>query len=625
MKIMKIVGPSVCIGVCLLFSGLISAQEEPAPATLEELKVAVSKVLAESDVPAAGIALVDENGPVWIDSIGKSNLENDIDADENSMFRIGSTSKMFVSLAVLKLVEEGKLSLHDTLSDLAPEIEFENRWEGTNPIRVVHLLEHTTGWDDIHLPEFAFSEYPPPTLKEGLDYHPHSRISRWQPGSRMSYCNAGPPVAAYIVEKVTGQEFEQYVVENFFVPMGMESMTYRLSDDVKEKGVTLYAYGNKPQPYWHIIMRPSGSINASPKDMARLLQFFIGRGAIDGQQLISADSLARMESVGSTSAAAAGQKSGYGLSNYSSSYEGWVYRGHNGGVAGGLTEFAYLPQANAGHAIMINSDDSDTLEKINDLVRSFETRNLPPVVIRGADNLTPEHRKIEGLYYPINARQQAGHFLFRILGIQKLEFEGDWLLRKPLLGGELERYSPVSPDLYVAKDTGVTSLSRVADPVDGEVVHAGMDVYIPAAAFLIYGQLAIVAAWILSMVTAILFFPVWSVRKLRGKIDAGPAIWIRLWPFLASVSVLAFVGTFMLGMADPFSRLGGPTLVSVMIMLSTIAFAVCAVLGVRTSIEQRHAAMNSVNYWYCTASSVIHLVVAIYLFWFGVIGLMTWA
>jgi CubicO group peptidase (beta-lactamase class C family) len=532
---------------------------------------------------------------------------------------------MFVSLAILKLVEEGKLSLNDKLSDLAPEIEFENPWEKTNPIRVVNLLEHTTGWDDIHLPEFASSEYPPLTLKEGLDFHPHSRVSRWQPGSRMSYCNAGPPVAAYIIEKVTGQEFEQYVAENFFTPMGMEGMTYRLSEDVRAKGVTLYAYGNKPQPYWHIIVRPSGSINASPKDMARLLEFFVNRGAVGGQQLISTDSLARMESVASTGAAAAGQEAGYGLSNYSSSHKSWVYRGHNGGVAGGLTEFAYLPEANAGHAIMINSEDSRTLEKINELVRDFETRNLPPAMTRATVSLTVEHKAIEGLYYPINARQEAGHFLFRILGVQRLWFDNEWLVRKPLLGGESERYFPVSPDLYAAKDSGITSLSRVLDPLDGNVVHAGMEVLVPTSELVIYGQLSIVALWALSIVTSGFYFIVWGVRKLRGKIPSGPTMRIRLWPLLASVSVGTFVGGFMFGMADPFVRLGGPTFVSIVIMLSTIAFALFAVLGIRTSVRERHAAMSQVNYWYCTATSVIHALVATYLFWFGAVGLMTWA
>ncbi len=239
--------------------------EDAKPATLEELKAAIEAKIVERNLPAVGIAMIDETGPVWVDSLGTANFEKNIAADADTMFRIGSTSKMFVSMAVLKLVEEGRLSLDDRLADLAPEIAFENQWEETDPILISHLLEHTTGWDDIHLPEYALNDPTPLTLKAGLDYHPHSRTSRWKPGTRMSYCNAGPPVAAYVVQKITGQDFEDYVAQNFFAQLYMRTATYQLSPTVEEKGVVSYANGNQPQDYWHISMRPSGSINASPR------------------------------------------------------------------------------------------------------------------------------------------------------------------------------------------------------------------------------------------------------------------------------------------------------------------------------------------------------------------------
>ena len=103
---------------------------------------------------------------------------------------------MFVGLAVLKLIEESKLSLNDKLSDLVPEIEYKNQWQATHPIKLVHLLEHTTGWDASHMPEYNHNISQPVTLKEGLDYHPHSRQSKWIPGSRMGYSNAGTAAAA---------------------------------------------------------------------------------------------------------------------------------------------------------------------------------------------------------------------------------------------------------------------------------------------------------------------------------------------------------------------------------------------------------------------------------------------
>ena len=609
----------------LAIPAIADEEGKTSPDTLQELQAAIAEVVKVDNLPSVGIAMLDETGPIWVGAIGKANLENDTDADENSLYRIGSTSKMFVALAVLKLVEEGKLTLDDQVAELAPEIAFENQWEETDPVRVVHLLEHTTGWDDIHLPEYANNDPTPLTLREGLDFHPHSRVSRWKPGSRMSYCNAGPPVAAYIVQKITGQEFESYVRENFFAPMGMESATYRLSDDVKARGVTSYANNNTPQDYWHISKRPSGSINASPRDMARMVAFFLNRGAVDGQQLIARASIDRMERTESTPAARAGQEVGYGLNNYASIHNSWAYREHNGGVNGGITEFAYLPEAGVGHAIMVNSDNGSAFRRISGLVRDFETRHLEPVVIENDAQVGAEHEAIEGLYYPINSRQQVSFFLERVFGAEKLWFDDNELQRKPLLGDSVTEYLPASPTLYRHDETGLISLSKIVDPLAGPVVHAGSLVLKPASPLLVYGQLAVAALWGLAIATSFLFLPVWGIRKLRGKIPSGATMRIRMWPLLAGLSIVVLVGLFMLGMSDPFQRLGKPSPIAVGIMLSTLLFAVFAAFGISTAIRERQTPMNRVNYWHSSVASYLHGIVAIYLLWFGVIGLMTWA
>src|ERR1035441_2080518 len=136
-----------------------------------------------------------------------------------------------------------------------------DRWEVTDPIRVVHLLEHTTGWDDMHLREYA-KDAAGMSLREGLDYDHHSRISRWRPGTRMAYCNSGPPVAAFVVDKLTGQHFEDYVGQNLFHPIGMKTATYFAS--APGTATTLYHNdGKTPYRYWNILLRPAGSINAS--------------------------------------------------------------------------------------------------------------------------------------------------------------------------------------------------------------------------------------------------------------------------------------------------------------------------------------------------------------------------
>jgi CubicO group peptidase (beta-lactamase class C family) len=200
--------------------------------------------MEEEKIPAVGIAMVDKDGPVWIESLGKANIEKNIDTDNQTMFRIGSTSKMFVALAILKMQEEGLVSLKDTVRNLIPEIEFTNPWAEIRPILVEHLIEHTTGWDDYHNIEYAHSEIAL-SLKEGLDFHPQSRVSRWMPGTRMSYCNSGPPVAAYIVQKLSGKRYEDYIQKHVFNKAGMKHTKFINDGDsstIPELFVDLWAY-----------------------------------------------------------------------------------------------------------------------------------------------------------------------------------------------------------------------------------------------------------------------------------------------------------------------------------------------------------------------------------------------
>ncbi len=201
--------------------------EKPAPAqSIDELRQQLEKILKDTHTPGVSVAIVHRDGPEWVAGLGKADVASARPTTADTLFRIGSTSKAFTSLSILMLADQGKLSLDDPVHKLAPDAWFENPWESTDPVRVVNLLEHTTGWDDMHLREYAKQAPDSMTLREGLDYDHHSRISRWRPGTRMAYCNSGPPVAAYIVEKLTGQRFEDYVQQNLFGPIGMKTATY---------------------------------------------------------------------------------------------------------------------------------------------------------------------------------------------------------------------------------------------------------------------------------------------------------------------------------------------------------------------------------------------------------------
>ena len=179
MEILKWIIPFVLVSV--LGQICLAAEKDEKPArSIDELRQLLEKVLAETHTPGVSVAIVHRDGPEWVAGLGKADVASGRATTAETLFRIGSTSKGFASLSILMLADQGKLSLDDPVHKLAPEVWFENRWEASDPVRVVHLLEHTTGWDDIHLREFA-KDAPGMGLREALNYDHHSRTSRWRP------------------------------------------------------------------------------------------------------------------------------------------------------------------------------------------------------------------------------------------------------------------------------------------------------------------------------------------------------------------------------------------------------------------------------------------------------------
>ncbi len=252
---MNIIFQIICLALVLPAFSLnaIAADTNAWPKTIPELQSAIEKVLKETKTPGAGIAIVSREKVEWVAGVGKADVAANRPATADTLFRIGSVSKGFAALSALQLQEEGKLKLSDTVRQWVPDVAFVNPWESNDPVRLVNLMEHTSGFDDIHLKEYALDDPTPMPLKDALAFGVSSRVSRWPPGSRMSYCNAGPAVLAVVIEKITGERYEDYVQEHFFNPLHMDTASYFYTPYVQQHLTKLYhSDGVTPYPYWHI-------------------------------------------------------------------------------------------------------------------------------------------------------------------------------------------------------------------------------------------------------------------------------------------------------------------------------------------------------------------------------------
>jgi CubicO group peptidase (beta-lactamase class C family) len=600
--------------------------DTPKPAqSIAELQQQLEKILADTHTPGMSVAIVHRDGPEWMAGLGKSDVATNHATTDETLFRIGSTSKAFASLSILKLVGEGKLSLQDPVHALIPEIWFHNPWEATDPVRVVDLLEHTTGWDDMHLAEYA-KNAKGMTLRQGLDFYQKSRISRWRPGTRMAYCNSGPPVAAYIVEKLTGQRFEDYVTQNFFLPIGMKTATY--FEAPAPQLTTLYhADGKTPFPYWYILLRPAGSINASARDMAAYVRFYLNRGEVGGTAIVPASYIDRMETPTRTWQAQEGLKAGYGLSNYTSIHDGFVYHGHNGGVEGGLTDMSYMPEYGVGYFYSINSGNGDAFGKLGDAIRAYITRGLarPPVPAPGP--LPADAADYAGWYQSDSPRMGMINFLERLLAMQRIRFSGGNLLISSLsqidqpfvpVSGEQFRYLPRKD-----RPETIATAMLLKPNAEGRFVYLGETLKrIPT--WFALTEISLVAWFLLAFVAIILYAPFWIIGGCFKKRRRPAERAMRIWPLVAALSLLGFVFCFMGASSDMITLLGNLTVWSFGVFFTTALFAVASVASAIALWLARKLEIRRPVRWFSIGVTAALLIATAYLAYWGVIGMRTW-
>ena len=616
--------PEAILACALLAASADAVEARQGAPTTEELRAEIERVLAEGNTPGASIVVVRSGAEPWFAGLGVADVASRRPATAVTLFRIGSVSKQFVSLAILYLADRGRLSLDDPVNALVPDVPFENRWERTDPVRVVHLLEHTTGWDDIHLREYA-KDGSRMSLRDALVYGSTSRVSRWRPGTRMAYCNSGPAVAAYIVEKLSGQRFEDFVTQNLFRPIGLTSATY--FEPPAHTAATVYGDGaTAAYPYWHILYRPSGAINASARDMTAYVQFLLNRGVSAGTRVVTAAGIDRMEVPRSTWAARAGVTTGYGLTSASLIRDGFVWHGHSGDIKGGLSELWYVPEYGIGYFTSINSDNGFDSFRIGQAIRLHLTRGLSPPSVPRPARLPANVDDFAGWYEPASPGMQVSFVLERLRGLARVRLEdgrliysavGDPRTYVPVDGRQFRRVYPSGP-----QDPVPTLILLETDEGRFMQMGTGPETLRQVGGWFVGLELGTMAYVLLSFAAILIYAPVWIAAALRHR-GTRAAYVLQMWPLISVLSLCAG-GLSLALVSDPIADLGNFTAWSVGLWLATLVFALGALVHV-VVLWRMPPAIPRAGRRFAIALAPALLIASAYLGYWGILGLRTWA
>jgi CubicO group peptidase (beta-lactamase class C family) len=604
-------------------------EELPHPKTLSDLQKAMKDVLDKAHLPGAGVALVSNGELLWCGGFGKADVASGRDVTCDTEFRVGSISKSFVALALLKLQEDGKINLEARLQDVAPEVPVKNRWESTNPVRIVNLLEHTAGFDDMEAAEvYNFKDRYDFPLLEVFKRFQEPQDVRWPPGTRMSYSNPGFGIAGYLIEKTAGKPYDQYIRETILRPLGMANADFPFTDANKVLLATPYD-GDPPralQGYPYIYLRPAGDLKASPGELAKLVQFFLRRGKTGDSQIVKPESINRMESVESTLAAKNGLRLGYGLANYTEVEGGVVTHGHDGGIDGFISSYRYMPEQNWGYVVLLNSTQSfQALVNLNRLAIDFLSKDFPKSQ-QAAISISPgDLEKFAGYYASGAPRAQLLSFVEELSGGVRIRVIRGQLTRAGLFGRP-ELLIPVGKNFFRGEKEPEATSIFVADNAGHMMLSSqgieGLSFGERTSIAWTYARIALLALCAVLMGTSLLFAVSWIFRRLFGGMKDVRHLAVRAIPLLATLSFVALVFCFTkLGGADT-GRLTGWT---AGIFLSSLLFPLLSLYGLFLAVRVPKNEIHNATRIHSLLVALACCVVAVFIASWHLIGLRLWA
>jgi CubicO group peptidase (beta-lactamase class C family) len=328
----------------LLFHHSYAQQEN-----VEQLASGFDKMLSEQfkTNETGATALVARKGEIiYLKAFGMANLESDILMRTNNVFRIGSITKQFTAIAILQLMEQGKLSLQDEITKFIPDYPTQG-----HTITIEHLLTHTSGIQSYtEMEDFEERMTMDLSPAEVID-HFKSEPMQFAPGTKWHYNNSGYFILGYIIEKVSGITYPEYLEENIFKPVGMSHSLYgndqrlvkyrtggyTMRDSMYENAHPL----SMTQPY------AAGSIQSTVEDLFKWNQ------ALHSYQLVTKESL---DMAFTNYKLSDGTETDYGYGWNLDYIQGIPTIEHGGGINGSLTMAIYVPEADVFVAVFSNCE-----------------------------------------------------------------------------------------------------------------------------------------------------------------------------------------------------------------------------------------------------------------------------
>jgi CubicO group peptidase (beta-lactamase class C family) len=541
--------------------------------------------LEAHDIPGATVAVVDGDSE-FAKGYGVSDVrsETPVRADE-TLFRIGSVSKLFTWTAVMQGVERGRLDLDTDVTQYLDEIDVPETYE--QPITLNHLGTHTPGFEDRAHGTFVLDETDLQPLEQALVEEQPARVR--PPGQLTAYSNYGAGLSGHIAAITAGMSFENYVTEEIFDPLSMNRSTFAqpVPDGLRvdlATGYTATDDGFRDGDFEFVGMSPAGAMSATATDMARFVRAHLQDGTIDDDRILESETIVEMHR---RRFANDERVNGMCFGFYEMNRHGVRVIGHAGDTQLFHSLLFLVPEHDAGVFVSYNSPGGiDAREEfIDEFVEQYFPTEEPSVTV--SDSTLTRGTDLEGRYRTLRVPSTTSE---KFIGATEtvsvsLDDRGRLITTH---GNETKRWIEVEP-LFFREADGPDQLAF--GETDGNITHLFFGSR-PASAYerlsiveqpRVHG--AIVAFSVVAFVTAIVGWSGAAIWRLyrgteRSRGDS-PLRFARWTGGIAAVSYLLFVIGFTGGLAmRPTAFLYGDRLLFRLLTIPSLIGAVASVLTV---------------------------------------------
>lgn len=324
--------------------------------TREYMRWMIGEQMAKNDIPGLSIVLVDDQKIAWAEGFGYADRSNKLEATADTIYRLGSITKLFTATAAMQLAEQGRLDIDQPLQSYLPEFAIKSRYGDNAAITPRTLMTHHSG-----LPSDRINGmWGDPTADfTGLAAALQDEYVAYPPNTILSYSNLGFSLLGHLVETLSGMPYADYIEQNILWPTGMKHAY--ISSNLRDDGASAKGYyNNREYKTPHLRDVPAGALNASVIDMAHFAQMMFADGSSNGVEILKPETIAQMQSFQDGDAIFDMSPSvglGWFLDDSLGDTAGVTAR-HNGGTSMFVSEFLTLPKHKLAVVVLANSNSA---------------------------------------------------------------------------------------------------------------------------------------------------------------------------------------------------------------------------------------------------------------------------